>query len=70
MSPLQRDQFMEYQEDEVLVDIIQSVSGNWSVYSAGQKIDDAVFRRCSDAQEWCNAEGYIIDRIEAWTANK
>ncbi len=61
---------MEYQEDEAPVDIIQSVSGNWSVYSAGVKIDGAVFRRCSDAQEWCNAEGYIIDQIEAWTINK
>lgn len=61
---------MEYQEDVVLVDIIQSVSGNWCVYTDGQEMDGVVFRRCGDAQEWCNAEGYIIDRIESWTANK
>lgn len=61
---------MEHNEEYIPVEIIQSVSGNWAVYSAGVKIDGAVFRRAGDAQEWCNAEGYDIRLIQYWTPVK
>lgn len=71
MSPLQREQLMEYeQEDLGYVDLIQSVGGNWHLHDMeGECISDP-FRSCGDAQEHANAEGYTINDIRAWKVIK
>ncbi len=51
------------------VDLIQSVGGTWYAYQEGENISGP-FRRASDAQEWANREGYIVDSIQAWSGDK
>lgn len=51
------------------VDLVQSVGGTWYAYLEGENISGP-FRRASDAQEWANREGYIVDSIQAWSGDK
>lgn len=58
-------------EDEVQeMHIIQSVSGNWTVRNADNEEVEGPFRRCADAQEWINREGYLVGNIQAWNSDK
>lgn len=54
---------MEHQEEQVDVVIQESPGGNWNIWSDGCKIDDGPWRRCGDAQEFCNVNGWNIIAI-------
>lgn len=56
----------DFQEEGDMVDLIQSHSGHWSVYSAGISMEEH-HRSLSQAQEWACENGYTVDAITPWT---
>lgn len=55
---------MEHEEEYTPEIIIQeSPGGHWNIWSDGCKIDDGPFRRAGDAQEFCNANGWIVTAV-------
>jgi len=54
---------MEHEEDHVEVIIQESPGGHWNIWSDGCKIDDGPYRRAEDAQEYANAEGWIVTAV-------
>lgn len=54
---------MDEQEFDMEVIIQESPGGNWNIYADGCKVDDGFFRRASDAQEYCNQNGWLITDI-------
>lgn len=56
---------MEQEHEEYTPEVIiqESPGGHWNIWSDGCKIDDGPYRRASDAQEFCNANGWIVNAV-------
>lgn len=61
---------IEHEDGIQEMHIIQSVSGNWTVRNTDNEALEGPFRRCADAQEWINREGYLVGNIQAWNSDK
>ena len=47
-------------EEQIEVIIQESPGGHWNIWANGEKMDEPLFRRASDAQEHANAEGWVV----------
>lgn len=54
---------MEEQEYEMEVVIQETPGGFWHIWNGDEKVDDGHFRRASDAQEFCNANNWLVQDI-------
>lgn len=61
---------MEEQEFEAEVIIQETPGGFWNIWTDGCKIDDGHFRRAADAQEYCNANGWVVNDIRKHEQNQ
>lgn len=56
---------MENEHEEYTPEVIiqESPGGHWNIWSDGCKIDDGPYRRAGDAQEFANANGWIVNAV-------
>jgi len=51
------------EEYEMEVVIQETPGGFWNIWNGDEKVDSDHFRRASDAQEFCNANNWLIQDI-------